>query len=239
MHAESSETLILSDRMCTNNVGLGPPLQEVAATILLHRNLANHPARVAGGEDASRDVAGDDAAGADDGAIADRDAGADDRAAADPDVVPDSDRLGELLLASQLGVHRMRRRVDLHGRAEERAVADRNLADVEHDAVEIEEHTLAEMDVRTVVAEEWRLHPDAVATAAEELFKDATSLVLLRFARRIEVLAEVSSTIAHGDELGVERVVEFAGEHFFEFGGHGDCFPRTDPGPAGRGLGAV
>ena len=48
----------------------------------------------------------------------------DDRAAADPDVGADLDRLAELLLAAQLRVHRVHRRVDLHRRAEQREVAD-------------------------------------------------------------------------------------------------------------------
>ena len=67
--------------------------------------------------------------------------------------------------------------VDLHRRAEEREVADRDRADVEHDAVEVEEDALAELDVRAVVAEERRLHPDAVAAAAEELLQDAPPLI--------------------------------------------------------------
>src|SRR4051812_25028264 len=64
----------------------------------LFGDLANHTARIAGGEDAVRDVAGDDAAGPDDGARSDPDAGKDDRAASDPDVAADLDRLAELHL---------------------------------------------------------------------------------------------------------------------------------------------
>ena len=41
----------------------------------------------------------------------------------------------------------------------------RTAAHVEHDAVEVEEHPFAELDVRAVVAEERRLHPDRVAAA--------------------------------------------------------------------------
>src|SRR3712207_8745990 len=51
------------------------------------------------------------------------------------------------------------RSVDLHRWTEEGVVPDPHAADVEHDAVEVEEHPLAELDVRAVVAEERRLHP--------------------------------------------------------------------------------
>ena len=60
------------------------------------RDLAYHPARIAGGEHSFGYVARHDAAGADDGARADAHAGEDDRAAADPDVRADLDRLAEL-----------------------------------------------------------------------------------------------------------------------------------------------
>ena len=51
-----------------------------------------------------------------------RHAGEDDRAAADPDVRADVDRLAELLTPPLLRVDRMQRRVDLHGRPEQREV---------------------------------------------------------------------------------------------------------------------
>jgi hypothetical protein len=40
---------------------------------------------------------------------------------------------------------------------------------VEDDAVEVEEHPFAQLDVRAVVAEERRLHPHRLAAPAEQL----------------------------------------------------------------------
>ena len=51
---------------------------------------------IADGNGVRRDIAGDDAAGPDDGALADGDAGEDGDIAAEPDIVPDGD--GEGLL---------------------------------------------------------------------------------------------------------------------------------------------
>src|SRR5262249_43254124 len=78
---------------------------------------ADNAAGVADGEDVAGDVAGDDAAGADHGAVADVDAGADDGSAADPNVGTDGDGFAEFRSAAQLCIQRMCRRVDLYGRA--------------------------------------------------------------------------------------------------------------------------
>ena len=43
---------------------------------------------------------------------------------------------------------------------------------------------------------------------------------LIAFAGRVQVLAEVSGAVAGLGQFGVERVVEFAGEHLLFFGGH-------------------
>ena len=91
---------------------------------------------------------------------------------------PISTGLPNSCVRAQLGVHRMRGGVDLHGRAEQRVVADADLAHVEHDAVEVEEALAAEVDVRAVVAKERRLHPDIVAAGAEQLAQDAPPLGL-------------------------------------------------------------
>lgn len=42
-----------------------------------------------------------------------------------------------------------------------------------------------------------RLHPDRVATRAEQIAQDAAPLVLPRLARDVEVLLEVSSPCCH------------------------------------------
>jgi hypothetical protein len=68
----------------------------------------------------------------------------------------------------------VRRRVGLHSQTEKREVADRHPADVEHDAVEVEEDSLAQQDVGALVAEE-RLHPDRAAPPAEQRGEDAAA----------------------------------------------------------------
>src|SRR5688500_14351521 len=101
----------------------------------------------------------------------------------------------------------MHGRVDLHRRPEQGEVADAHRTDVEHDAVEIEEYPLAELDVRPVYAIERRLHPDRIAARAEQGAQDATTFGLLRLARGIELLAEIPCTGPSCHELRVERVV--------------------------------
>ena len=108
----------------------------------------NDAARIPRREHVIGDVARDDAAGADDGPRSDRHAGQMIGRPADPDVGPDRHRLAELPRSPQLGLERMRRGVDLHGGTEQREVADADGADVEDDAVEVEEDALAEKDVR-------------------------------------------------------------------------------------------
>src|SRR5688572_31838282 len=124
---------------------------------------ANDATRIACGETVGRHIPRDDAAGADHGAGPDPHAGEDECAAPDPHVGANLDRLPVLLTPALLRVHRVERRQNLHAWAKERVITDAHEADVEDDAVEVEEHALAEIDVRAVVAEERRLHPDRVA----------------------------------------------------------------------------
>ena len=111
----------------------------------------------------------------------------------------------------------MERGVNLHRRPEQGVVADADRADVQHHAVEVEEHPLAELDVRAVIAEERRLHPDGVAALSEQSPQDAPALVLLRLARGIEVLTEVARPLASSNQLGIKRVVHLAGQHLLSF----------------------
>lgn len=67
---------------------------------------------------------------------------------------------------TQGGIERVRRGIDLDGGGEERVVADLDLAHVQHDAVEIEEHSLAEQDIGAAIADERRLHPGRVSAGA-------------------------------------------------------------------------
>src|SRR5690606_3589184 len=132
----------------------------------------------------------------------------------------DRDGLTELLVPALLGVPRVRGRVDLHGGAEEREGSDAHRADVEHDAPEIEEDALTELDVRAVVAVKGRLQRDRIAPGAEQRAEDPPTLFLLRFSRGIQRLAEIPRTASSGDELRVGRIVELSGEHFLALGLH-------------------
>jgi hypothetical protein len=114
----------------------------------------------------------------------------------------------------------MQGRVDLHRWSEEREVANPHETHVEHDAVEIEEHPLAEFDVNPVVAKKRRLHPHRVAALAEQVAQNATTLCFVHLARGIELLAEITCPLPSGNELGVERVVHLAREHLLAFSGH-------------------
>src|SRR5262245_60690267 len=104
---------------------------------VLFGDLADDPARVAGGEYPLRDVPGNHAPRADHRSRPDFRPRADHGPAPDPHVRADLDRLAELLLPPQLGVHGVGRRVDLDRGAEEGEVADGDPAHVEHDAVEV------------------------------------------------------------------------------------------------------
>ena len=129
----------------------------------------------------------------------------DNRAATNPDVSADLDRLAEFFAATLFGIHRMHRRVDLHGRAEQGVVTDSHLTHIQNDAVEIEEHTFAQFDVDTVVAEKWRLHPNGFSTFAKQIAQDATPFLLLPLASRIQRLAEITGTLTPDNEFGIER----------------------------------
>lgn len=84
-----------------------------------------------------------------------------------------------------LCVERMERRVDLHRRPEEGVIANSDTAHVQHNAIEVEEHPLAEFDIRPVIAEEGRLHPHGVANLAEQLAQNATTSDCVSLARGI------------------------------------------------------
>ena len=106
---------------------------------------------------------------------------------------PISDWLPEFLPAPLLRVQRMQWRVYLNCRPEEGEIANPDGANVQHDAIEIKEHSLAEFNVRAIVAEEGRLHPHGVATLAEQIAQDATT-TSRRFilACGVELLAKIA-----------------------------------------------
>src|SRR5690606_4724476 len=184
------------------------------------RNLADDAARVAGRENAVGKVGCDDAARADHGPRSDAHAGQDAGAAPDPSARADRYRLAELLAPAHLGIEGMRRGVDLHGRAEKREAADADMAHVQHDAIEIEEHALAELDVRAVVAIERRLHPHGLAACTEELAQQVAPLLLGGFRRGVQRPAKLPRAVAACYELGVPRIVGLAGQHLLALGPH-------------------
>src|SRR5712671_4370267 len=108
--------------------------------------------------------------------------------AAYPNVRPDIYRFTELFSTALLSVEWMHRSVDLHRRAKEGEAADLHWTDVEHDAVEVEENPLSELDVRAIVAEEGRLHPNGVATGAKQLVQDLPPFLVFHFLRCVQRL---------------------------------------------------
>jgi len=149
----------------------------------------NDAAGIAGGEDSGRDLPCDHAPGSNDRFRADLHSRANDRAAANPHIGADFDWFAEFLLATQVGIHRVRGRINLDCRAEQARVANRHLAYIQYDAVEIEKHATAEQDIFSLVAEERRLHPDRIAPPAEELLQNRAAELLVPLASGVQVLA--------------------------------------------------
>ena len=110
--------------------------------------------------------------------------------------------------------------VDLHGGSEQGEAADAHRAHIQHHAVEVEEDAFAQLDVGPVVAVERRLHPDGVASGAEEVLENPASLLYIFFSRSIQRLAQVARAISGSDELGIQGVVQLAGEHLLPFTAH-------------------
>src|SRR5690606_10652369 len=185
----------------------------VAAAMALRGDLSNDATRVSRRERACGHITRHDASGADDAPRSDGHAGENDRAAADPHVGADRHRPPELTTASQLRIHRVRGRVDLHGRSDQGVASDDDGADVKDDAVEVEEHPLAQSDVQSVVAEERRLDPRRIAARAEQLGEDPTPQFRLILPRRIQLPAQAPRPAAEFDEFAVERIVELPGNH--------------------------
>src|SRR5687768_3199658 len=88
----------------------------------LFGDLADDATGVAGSEHALGDVSRDDAASPNDSLCPDSHARQDQSAASDPHIASDLDRLPVLLMAPQLGVHRVHRGEDLDTGTEERVV---------------------------------------------------------------------------------------------------------------------
>lgn len=94
--------------------------------------------------------------------------GRNDGAAADPDVAADPHLASEFEAAGPgFGVARMVGGIDLHRGSDLGAVADRYLDNVEDHAIEVQEHAIAETDIITKVAKEWRPDHGAGADISE------------------------------------------------------------------------
>jgi hypothetical protein len=86
--------------------------------------------------------------------------------------------------------------------------------------LKFEGHPLAEPYIGAVVAEERRLHPDGVATGAEQFAQDGAPFFRLRFSRRIQRLTQIAGARPSVDQRGVHRIVKLAREHLVPFGFH-------------------
>jgi hypothetical protein len=64
---------------------------------------------------------------------------------------------------------------------------------------------------------ERRLHPDAVAAAAEETLQDSPAFVIFRGPQRIELEAKLPRVDASLRQLRIQRFVELARQHLVPF----------------------
>ena len=122
---------------------------------------------------------------------------------------------------------RVRCRIDLNGRPEQHARPDPHRRDIEHDAIEIEKHRIAERDVAPVVAVERRLDPDIAARRRDQLPDHAAALLLLIVAGLVERAEEQSGAAALGGQRRIARVVELPAQHLVFLGSH-DPSMRAD-----------
>src|SRR5690606_7696417 len=139
---------------------------------------AQDAAGIARRNDTRGNIPGHDAAGADGRAVADGDAAQDECAGADPAVPADGDRLVDRETADAFallvdpgalrGMHGVAGGEELHARRDHTAIADGDVGTVEEDAVKIDEHRRAYMDVLAVFPVD-RRHHDGPSEAAEQL----------------------------------------------------------------------
>jgi hypothetical protein len=178
-------------------------------------------------------VTGDDGAGTDDGIVADGDAGKDDGGAANPNVGADADGAAVFeMSAADLGGAGVVGCVDLRVGADLGEIADLDGADVEENAVEVEEDSATDADVVSVVDEEGWADDGAVADGGEDLFElDEVRGGVVRGG--VVFVQERSYMEAVGGEGGIVRVVELAGEHLFFLGFGGGVLLRGMSGHGG------
>src|SRR5712671_2054538 len=135
------------------------------------------PGRISGDGLACADVPRDHAAGPDHRAVTNRHAWQDNGATADPDVAADPHRTSEFEPAApRFGIPGMVGGVDLRRGSDLGAIADRDLDHIEDDAIEIQEHPVAEADVVAVVAKERRADHGSSADMTETFGQQRVTL---------------------------------------------------------------
>src|SRR5713226_10020012 len=141
-----------------------------------------------------RDIPRDHAAGPDHRAVTNRHARQDNGAATYPDVAADPHRSSEFEPAApRFGIPGMVGGVDLRRGSDLGAIADRDLDHIEDDAIEIQEHPVAEADVVAVVAKERRADHGSSADMTETFGQQRVTLGNGQRQRRV---------VAHEPRLG-------------------------------------
>jgi hypothetical protein len=109
---------------------------------------------------------------------------------------------------------------DLNRRSEQGVVADAHSADVEHNAIEVEEYTISKLYVGSVIAVKGRLHPHGLPSLSEQLRAEISSYFMIPFARNIERQAKVASAVSGFDKLWVEGIVKLTCQHLLALSPH-------------------
>jgi hypothetical protein len=192
-------------------------VQVLSGTIYLLRELSDDLAGVSRSEDIIWYVLGHHASSPNHRALADADTRANDRPAPDPNIGPNRHGLRKFQpFAPALSFDRMSSRINLHEWTKQHVAPDRDLHDIEHHAVEVEEYFAAQSNVRAVIAKERWLHP-RVRFGAKKLGQYSPAFLLLPFMRVVKSLAEIPTTLPLATEHRVKRVIQLACEHFFFF----------------------
>lgn len=176
--------------------------------------MLNNASRVTRNNNIGRDILSNNSTSTNGDVIADSDARANHSPPADPHVIADLHRLAQLPpRVAEDRVHRVGRCVDVHAGRGEEVLADGHGGDVEDDAVVVEVHVVAKVDVAPVVHVEGGLDVDVVRAAPEELLEDLLPLVHLQRRRLVVVVARHPRGGAGLQELRVHGVVKFSGHH--------------------------
>jgi hypothetical protein len=110
--------------------------------------------------------------------------------------------------------------VNLNRRSKESEIPNANLACVENDAVEVEEHPFSQEYVRSIVAEKRRLHPNRLSAAAEEISQNAAASLLVSLTGDIQIQAQIPRSNSGCNQFRIERIIKFSGQHLVLFARH-------------------